>query len=74
MRCSVHEKCTASGHVKIESVQLNSKLANVFWQSQLKYVDLSHKIVIYTNTQIARRHALLWLFVHKRTALVMERT
>ena len=42
------------GHVKIESAQVNSKLANAFWQRQLKFVDLSHKNAKYTNNKHER--------------------
>ena len=46
---SVHEEYRGTGHVKIKSVQVNSKSANAFRQRQLKYVDLSHKTVKYPN-------------------------
>ena len=49
MRCSVHEEHRGSRHIKSKSVQVNSKLANAFWQRQLKYIDLSHKNIKYTN-------------------------
>ena len=71
MRCSAHEECSASGHIKSKSVQINWKLANEFSQRQLKNVYMAHKKVKYSNSTHACTAAPACT---QKTALFTENT